>query len=379
MKSILLIGGTGVLSSAVAAEALRCGIATTIMTRGSRQPPPGVESLVCDCRDLEKVEAVLKGRRFTAVIDFLSFVPEQLEASFKAYSRHAEQYVFVSSYAVYDTKKAGENLDEMSPKCPADWVYGANKWRCEERLREMSKCGDCRYTVVRPAITYGDTRIPYGVAPGYGWHWTIAARVLAGKPVVTWNSGGNFVNMMRVEDFAVGVVGLVGNPKAMDEAYNICGDEVPTYGDVLKALGAALGRDAITVDVPPEIYARSLGPMADTFLGGRCLDARISNAKIKEAVPEFRQRIGLRDGVARTVRAYVAQGYQHGIDWRFDGMTDRVVSNAGAHAPFVDYLGNASWSDRKRYFREKCRHHPFVRILSLLGSYMAKGGSSRAK
>jgi len=53
-----------------------------------------------------------------------------------------------------------------------------------------------------------DTHIPYGISPQYGYHWTLIARILSGKPIIRWNGGINRCNMMRVEDFAVGVIGL---------------------------------------------------------------------------------------------------------------------------------------------------------------------------
>ena len=65
---------------------------------------------------------------------------------------------------------------------------------------------DVKYTVIRPCVTYGDTRIPYGISPQYGYHWTLAARILNNKPIIRWNGGINRCNMMRVEDFAVGAV-----------------------------------------------------------------------------------------------------------------------------------------------------------------------------
>ena len=34
--------------------------------------------------------------------------------------------------------------------------------------------------------------------------------------------------MMRVEDFAVGVIGLIGKDEAYNEAFNVCGDETPS-------------------------------------------------------------------------------------------------------------------------------------------------------
>ena len=124
-----------------------------------------------------------------------------------------------------------------------------------------------KYTIVRPAITYGDTRIPYGIAPKYGYHWTLVARILADKPIIMWNGGKNYRNMMRVEDFAIGLVGLIGNSRAYNESFNICGDEAPTYNDVLHAISKYLGDKSVaTIDIPDELYAKELPYRAGEIL-----------------------------------------------------------------------------------------------------------------
>jgi nucleoside-diphosphate-sugar epimerase len=48
MKKVLLIGGTGVLSSAVVQTAIQKGLDVTIVTRGKHKLPQGVSSIVCD-------------------------------------------------------------------------------------------------------------------------------------------------------------------------------------------------------------------------------------------------------------------------------------------------------------------------------------------
>lgn len=361
MKSILLIGGTGVLSSAVVAEALRKDMEVTIITRGRRKAPLGVHSIVCDKDDYEKLLELLKGQQYDAIIDFLCFREEELVRSFTFYSNYTKQYFFISSCAVYDTRVGGL-LNEESPKVLPMWSYSVEKWASEQKLAQLAAETECKYTVIRPCVTYGDTRIPYGIYPPYGYHWTLCARILAGKPIITWNNGENRCNMMRVEDFSVGVVGLIGNEKAYNEAFNICGDETPSFREVLSVVEAYLGKRAVTVDLTSEFYAEKIPNRAGEILGGRSIDARNSNVKIKKVVPEFKQRIALREGVLKTLDAYKAQNYQHGIDWNFDAETDRIIeewckqngkSVRQYNLGFVDYLGNATWQDRYQYMNAR--------------------------
>lgn len=349
---ILLIGGTGVLSSTVTKEALKHGMEVTMINRGHRMSriPKGVSLIKADKRDRGTIEKTLGTQRFDAVIDFLCYTREELEYSFNLYSDYTEQYFFISSCAVYKTAE-GESHDEDAPKVKPEWSYSVRKWECEQLLMRLAKEKVINYTVVRPAVTYDDTRIPYGISPQYGYHWTLAARILAGKPIITWNKGMNYCCMMRVEDFAVGVVGLVGNPRAFNEAFNICGDETPTFKDVLNAVSDYLNCPVKTIDIPADYYAKELPERAGEILGGRAVSGVSSNKKIKEAVPEFKQTIGIKEGIRMTLDAYKAQNYQHGIDWKFDGRTDRIVyKGGGGKFKFTDYLGNADFSDKMTYY-----------------------------
>ena len=359
--NVLIIGGTGVLSSAVTAEALRQGIAVTMINRGKRKIPNGVELIKSDKDDLEYIAKQLEGRTFDAVMDYLCYTDTQTEKSVMFYKKYTRQYFYISSCAVYNTKMlVGKIADENSPKVLPVWQYSVDKWASEQKIAKLFEGSDVKYTIIRPCITYGDTRIPYGIYPRYGYHWTLCARILAGKPIIRWNEGRNRSNMTRVEDFAVGVIGLVGNPKGYNEAFNICGDEAPSFNDVLNTMSKILKKEILTIDITPEFYAKEIPSRAGEILGGRSIDTINSNKKIKDAVPSFRQVYNLYQGVSKTIDAYRDHDYQNGIDWQFDADTDRIIKkwckkkkirNQEKNIGFVDYLGNATLSDRLLYWR----------------------------
>ena len=354
---VLLIGGTGVLSTAVANEAVKHGIAVSMINRGKRPLPEDVELLKSDKDDYNNIKRLIGENTYDAVIDFLCFTDEQITKSFNFYKHYTKQYFFISSCAVYDTRIEGAKSED-SPKVLPIWKYSVDKWMSEKHLYKMAAEAGINYTVVRPGVTYDDTRIPYGIMPPYGYHWTLIERIKHGKPIIRWNKGENRSSMMRVEDFAVGVVGLIGNPKAYNEAFNICGDEAPTYNDVISVIESWLGEKAVLMDVTPEFYAKQMPDQKGEILGGRGLDAINSNKKIKSVVPSFKQTINLKEGVFRTLESYKSNHYQKGIDWVFDACQDRTAKlwclNEGIdpgdlNIKFVDYLQTASSKDKFEY------------------------------
>ena len=373
--NILIVGGTGVLSSAVTAEALKQGINVTMINRGKRSVPMGVELIKADKDDIKTIAQHLEGRLFDAVMDYLCYTDEQTERSDNFYSHYTKQYFYISSCAVYDTANLnGQIADENSKKVLSIWKYSVDKWASEQKLKALLGGTEVHYTVIRPCVTYGDTRIPYGIMPPYGYHWTLCARILAGKPIITWNGGRNRCNMTRVEDFAVGVVGLVGNPKAYNEAFNICGEETPSFKDVLDVVGNLLGKEIITVDITPEFYARECPSKKGEILGGRAIDTINSNQKVKNAVPHFKQRLSLKEGIERTLRAYKEQKYQKGIDWTFDADTDRIITKwlknqsvdvSSYRLCFIDYLGNSKPDNKNEYWQVRHKDNLIVKAYLL--------------
>lgn len=366
--NLLLIGGTGVISSAVTAEALKNSIEVTMVNRGQREIPNGVLLVKADKNDYDTIAQALANKKFDAVCDFLCFTPEEINTSFNFYKSYCNQYIFISSCAVYDTRKVNICYED-SPKVLDMWEYSVDKWASEQLLDKISKDSNVPVTIVRPCVTYGNSRIPYGITPPYGYHWTMCERIISGKPIIRWNKGENKCNMMRVEDFAIAFVGLLGNPKAYGEAFNICGDEIPSFNEVLDCVSEYLKKSVHTVDITSEFYAKNLPSRAGEILGGRSIDAINSNEKIKATVSNIAPNISLKDGVFKTLDAYKNNNYQKGISFAFDGECDRIISKwckkngisiKGMSLKFVDYHGNASRKDKIDYLLERYKDNYFV-------------------
>ena len=234
-------------------------------------------------------------------------------------------------------------MDEDAPRGLDCWRYSAGKCEAEDALRQMARKSSCNYTIVRPFVTYGDTRIPYSLAPAHGQAWTLVFRALAGKPLVSWDGGRGSCNIMRVEDFCTGLFGLLKNPQAYGEAVNICGDETPSWKDVVAAVEKASGVEIPVLDLPRG-FVQSHYPQRSEEIAGRSFNVVASNEKLKRLVPSFRQTISLQDGVARTISAYRENGFGNGVDWSFDAKCDEVVNawnkrnNDRKRLGFVNYL-----------------------------------------
>lgn len=372
---LLIIGGTGVLSSAVVKEALANNISVTIVNRGKngRSVPNGVEVITADYRNEAIMRSKLEGRHFDSVIDFICFTQPQIKYSINLLHSYADQYIFISTTCVYNTEIPGIKRED-SEKVLTSWNYSVDKWECEKYLAKESRNLGFNYTIVRPCVTYDDTRIPYGIMPPYGYHWTFISRILNHKPIIRWDGGSARWNMMRVEDFAVGVVGLLGNKKSFGEAYNLSGDEAYSWNDVLNAIEKCIGVEPIIFDITSEEYMQSY-PSKKGEISGRAKDAIVDNSKIKQIVPSYHTKYNLEEGIQLTIDAYRDQNYQKGIDYTYDGETDRIieryckskgVNSSEFNLSFIDYIGNAGKNEERMYNMAKNSDYIVVKLQILL-------------
>jgi nucleoside-diphosphate-sugar epimerase len=100
---------------------------------------------------------------------------------------------------------------------------------------------------------------------------------------------------------AVGLVGLLGNPAAINQSFHITGDEVLTWDQIHRLVGAAAGVEPILVHLASEDIAALLPHRAASLLGDKAHAMVFDNRKVKAAVPRFEQRIPFAEGIRRTV------------------------------------------------------------------------------
>lgn len=353
--SILIIGGTGCLSSELVNQSLVKGFDVTILNRGNRisQIPKSVKLIKANKNDIEYISDVIKDKHYDAIIDSLSYTIKDLNISINLYANHTKQFIFISSCAVYD-RRISPTCEENSPKIDERWNYSVDKWECESYLREQSKLLNFNYTIIRPSMTYGDTRIPYGIMPAYGWHGSFIQRVLNGKPIIRWDKGIHQHNIMRVEDFSRAFVLLIGNKDAYNQEFNICSEVTYSFEQVLQAIELKLKKKIIRHDISSKKYAELYPEKSGEIIVGRSSDSICLRNKFNNLFPDFKEVVSLEDGISRTIDAYFDQDFMRGIDYDYDGNCDRIIKKTSKskkyHPKFIDYLGKNCNADRKRYY-----------------------------
>ena len=328
-RSILFIGGTGVISTAAAERAVALGHRLTILNRGrsTRPVPEGAEILTADVRDASAVRAALAGREFDAVADFITFTPDQAKASLDLFAGRTGQYVFISSASAYQKPPTTLPIRESTPLKNPFWQYSRDKIACEELLFQAYREQDFPLTVVRPSHTYDRTKI--ATVGG----WTDIHRMRSGLPVMVHGDGTSLWTLTHSQDFAKAFVGLLGRPQAVGESYTITSDEYLPWNQIYQLFARAAGvREPELVHVASETIAAHSAELGANLLGDRSHSVVFDNTKIKSLVPGYRATIPFADGAREIVQWFDANPELQTVDQDYMALTDRLTAWARSGA-----------------------------------------------
>ena len=321
---VLFIGGSGVISSACAREAVNAGIDLYVLNRGqstTRPLPDGVAELRADVRNPEAVRDAIGGLDFDSVVDWVAFTAEHVRSDIDVFRGRTGQYVFISSASAYQTPPARLPVTESTPLRNPFWQYSRDKIACEDLLIREYRENNFPATIVRPSHTYDATKT---VLSG---GWTALARMLAGKPVIVHGDGTSLWTVTHNTDFARGFVPLLAHPRTLGEAFQITSDDVLTWDQIAHALAAALGVTARLVHVPSDAIAAADPGWGAGLLGDKAHSMVFDNSKLRSVVPGWRAVIPFERGAREIADWYLADPARQVPDERLDALMDKLAAD----------------------------------------------------
>lgn len=297
---VLFIGGTGLISTAIARQLMEVGHRVTCYNRGksqSRLPDGKYEVILGDRKDTAAFEAAFSDKTYDVVVDMVAFHPDDTASAIRAFSGRCGQFIHCSTVCVYSGPPLTIPVPETEPY-HSPGGYGKNKAECEKLLLQAFANAKFPATIMRPSHSYGEggTLIrPFG--PGD----THIARLRAGLPVIVPGDGTNLWAACHVDDVARGFIAAMGEAKTHGEAYNITGDEYMTWNTYGEIIAAAAGGTYNPVFLPTDILVQ----VAPQYSGGTkdifAWPSIFDNRKIKAHTSYTGQRIPLSEGASRTI------------------------------------------------------------------------------
>lgn len=329
MRKALFIGGTGTISAAITRKLAAEGEwELWLLNRGNRSEavPDGVQVINADVNDEEDVSGKLRGMLWDCVCDFIGFTPDQVERDWRLFHDTTKQYMYISSASAYQKPCLSPFITEGTPLMNPYWEYSRNKAACEEFLMKKYREEGYPVTIIRPSHTYDDRSVPIGVHGKKG-SWQVLKRMLEGKPVIVHGDGTSLWTVTHNSDFAKGFVGLMGNPHAIGNAFQITGDETLTWNQIYATVAEVLGVGFIPYYVASDFLAAvSDYDFTGSLIGDKAASVIFDNSKLKRAVPGFNPTVRFEQGIRGTIANILAHPSLQVEDPEFDAWCDKLIA-----------------------------------------------------
>ncbi|GAA1640461.1 NAD-dependent epimerase/dehydratase family protein [Microbacterium flavum] len=241
MTDVLILGGTGWLSSRICEAWLDAGASVTCLARGGRPVPYGA-SLVAADRDAPGAYAAVAAREWDEVVD-VSSRPAHVAAAAEALAPVARHATYVSSVSVYardDEPGADERAEILAPATGDADDYGRQKSAAEAAVRRAFAR---RAAIVRPGLIVG----PGDPTDRFGF-WPARFALAGEESVLVPDAPEAHAQVVDVEDLA-SFIARLGDARFVG-AVNAVGDPIPLEG-LLRRIGAVAGHTGAVVAAPP--------------------------------------------------------------------------------------------------------------------------------
>jgi len=322
---ILILGGSGIISTACTELAVARGFDVTVLNRGLRPLPSGAHALVADLADENAVAQALAGRTWDVVVNFLAFGPADVARDVVRFQGKVGQYFFISSASVYQRPVRHYLITESTPLANPLWDYSRAKIAAEEELLRAHREKDFPGVTIRPSLTYGDTQV---TLPVNSWtrSYTAVDRLRSGRPVIIPGDGTSLWTITHNSDFAKGLVGLFGNLQTVGHAFHITSDEVMTWDQYYAAVALAAGvTNPNFIHIASDFLIACRPELRGSLLGDKVTSVVLDNTKIKRFVPGFVATTPYHAGIARTLAWFDADPARRMVDDDANTLYDRMI------------------------------------------------------
>ncbi|MBW3624133.1 MAG: NAD-dependent epimerase/dehydratase family protein [Armatimonadetes bacterium] len=327
---LLIIGGTGLISTPLTRQLGERGHDVTLYNRGRRDAPlpDGVNVIHGDRTQHASFEAQLREREpFDCVIDMICYEPEDAQSLVRAFAGRVGHLIVCSTVDVYEKPQRRLLLTEETPHHPAPWDYAVKKAQLEEILWESSARGDFPLTVFRPGHSYND---------GGALHHTLGSRtsyldrIWKGKPIIVHGDGSSIWAACHAVDVAGAFTAAAGNEIAYNTAYNVAGEEWLTWNRYHRLVAEAIGAPEPTlVHIPTDLLIQLTDRAYITSINFQYNNA-VDNTAAKRDLG-FRYTVPFVEGARRIYttlkeRGQIANSDEDPLDDQIITLWERVTS-----------------------------------------------------
>lgn len=325
---VLFIGGNGNISWHCVQKAIESGYDVWELNRAQtrttrREVQPEVHQIICDIRNVEQSHQLLHDMEFDVVCDFICYNQQQASNAIALFQDKTKQYIFISSEAVYKRKSENlpfkENAEQYEPGTAGEYIDG--KIYAERTFYKAYKKEQFPITIVRPGYTYD-----MNILPVLGKNcFTAVQKVIDGQPMIILGDGINLWSPLHSKDFAEAFAYLIGNNKAIGEAFNITGSQIRTLNELATDLLLALKlSESRVLHIPYEAVLKQPLFLNNEIIKQNMWHHIYDNAKIKMIARGWRPQISYFGGMRMALEWLYEKDERRRIDHKFSEQIDRL-------------------------------------------------------
>ena len=296
---VLFIGGTGLISTAIARQLLERGDKVTLFNRGKSESrlPPGADVIQGDRKDYSAFEATFSDKSYDVIVDMVAFHPDDSRSAVRAFAGRCGQFIHCSTVCVYSGPVTQIPTTETEPYHSLGG-YGKDKGICELLLLQAFEAQGFPVTIMRPSHSYGEGG---GIIRSVGPGDTFVDRLRKNKPIIVQGDGNSLWASCHVDDVARGFIATMGNDRCLGEAYNITADEWFTWNQyhqrVADIAGGTFNPVYVPTDTLREVAPQLSGGTYEIFEWPSVFD----NGKLKRDTDYAGQTVSFEEGTRRTL------------------------------------------------------------------------------
>ena len=326
IKSVLVMGGTGVMGASLIEQLQQRGYVVIVTTR-QQITSNGIRYWQCNARKDAFLDE-LKNKHFDAIVDFMGYKTDEFKKRIDIMLSSTDHYCFISSARVFADSQ--QPITELSPKlldvCTDSAYlqtdeYALTKAR-QERLLQSSPMSN--WTIIRPYITYGRNRFQLEAMEKEEWLY----RAMKGRTVlVSKDILDKRTTMTSGQDVARTIVSVLENDCSKGEDYNVVGTDSLRWREVLQlyaeSFKTSIGKEMKIkeVDDAMEIHY----PWAKyQVIYDRMFNRCFSNKKLSHLI-DTSSFLSMKEGVQESIAKFLLNPSFKSIDWNMEASKDRIT------------------------------------------------------
>src|SRR5712692_4045239 len=225
---VLVIGGTGNISREIVRALLHRGHEVIVFNRGRHRDPQPVGARVVhgDRKERDAFEATTRALEPEAVIDMISYSPEDAASAVRAFSGQVSHFIHCSTVMTYGPPVPQPVCSEESP-LGARTPYGKAKIAADELLLRAHAESGFPVTIIKPSYTFGPG-IPLHRMIGDDGNWI--DRMRKRKPILS-AEGQLLFQFLPSRDAGDLFALVLGRQQMLGQIYNMVNPRAISWDD----------------------------------------------------------------------------------------------------------------------------------------------------